>query len=120
MFIRRPYGLQYTARHKRGVCEHWHQIISLWLKVEVKSRCRVGNSLFGFLCDSYRDWAAACVPVKPGGAAGPVLPVPAVSSRDHPVAVGWGDVSSCRPQATEFRGGAAIRCMSAYHETCIT
>ena len=30
------------------------------------------------------------MPVKPGGAAGPVLPVPAVSFHDYPVAVGGG------------------------------
>ena len=32
------------------------------------------------------------MPVEPGGAAGSILPVPAVSSRDHLVAVGGGGV----------------------------
>ena len=42
----------------------------------------------GGLSRSNRDWAAACVPVEPGGAAGPVLPVPADSPCDHPGGAG--------------------------------
>ena len=81
----------------------WRILTSYYLNISTFSLIyKVFNIRQENTCtDSYltnRDWAAACVPVKPGGAAGPVLPVPSVSSHDYPVAVGgggWGGGGVC-------------------------